>query len=162
VVRKRLTARARERRTPKRPESPGEHGPRFELILRRAWGTAFSGGISRWSAGTRPGRVSYESARAERSIRKNLPIPEKEKSSEGRSPGALGVERHSQGPGTAQTAERVAKPCGRHFRGPRQRSPDAFRKEGAKRGSRVRKCCRAIGTQARCSITVAGVDPAER
>ena len=43
-MRKRLTASVWGWREPKRSESPGEHGPRSELILRGASGNGFSQG----------------------------------------------------------------------------------------------------------------------
>jgi hypothetical protein len=64
-----------------------------------AVGTAFAVGRSRWSAGTRPGWVLWESAGADKADRKNCLIAAKEKSSEGRNPRALGVETSSQGHG---------------------------------------------------------------
>jgi hypothetical protein len=48
-----------------------------------------------------------------------------EKSFEGRSPRALGVERDFQGFLRAKTVERVAKPYGRDFQGAWQRMLDA-------------------------------------
>jgi hypothetical protein len=73
-------------------------------------GTAFFVGANRWSAGVRPERVLQESAGAEKVIRKNHLTTGKEKNSEGRSPGALGAEKGSQGRWVADAVERVAKP----------------------------------------------------
>ena len=44
MVRKRLTASVSGRREPKRSQSPEEHGPHSELILRGATGNCFSRG----------------------------------------------------------------------------------------------------------------------
>ena len=67
-------------REPKRPE-----GPREQLTLPRVnpsgsdrVGTAFFVGSNRWSAGTRPERVLWESAGAEKATRKGRLITEKE------------------------------------------------------------------------------------
>jgi hypothetical protein len=50
-----------------------------------------------------------------------------EESSEGASPGVLGVERDFQGSDAADTVERVAKPWGRDFREAGQGFPDALK-----------------------------------
>jgi hypothetical protein len=102
---------------PERRESPGKQRPRPELTLRAAvrgvrlflWEQAAGAPL--------PGseRVWQESAGAESQVRKGLSITGTEQSFEGRIPRALGAERGSQGRKLAETAERVAKPCERHF-----------------------------------------------
>jgi hypothetical protein len=122
-------------------------------------GTALFVGGNRWSVGTRSTRVSWENAGAEKGMRKDALITKREKSSEGRSPRALEVERNFQGREKANTAERVAKPWGRGFPESEQRFRDASQKGSARKGARVRICCRVVGAQARCLVPEAGVDP---
>jgi hypothetical protein len=78
----------RGRGEPKRPISSREQEalPLTNHLGSKEVGTAFSVGVNRWSAGTRSGRVLWESAGAEGERRKPSPITEKEESSEGRSP----------------------------------------------------------------------------
>jgi hypothetical protein len=63
-------------------------------------GHGFLGGSKPLERRGKAGRVLSESARAERGTRKGFSITRKEKSSEERSPRALGIERDPQGFGS--------------------------------------------------------------
>jgi hypothetical protein len=82
------------------------------------------------------------------------PITGEEKSSEGRSSRALAVERDGQGSLKAETAERVAKPCVRHFLRAGQRFQDASSKEGVKR--RAQRSGYAEGQRSSCEVPLEG------
>jgi hypothetical protein len=86
---------------PKRPEGPGEQTALLRVNPSESdeVGAAFTAGPNRWSAGTKPGWVLWESAGAEKAARKSRLTAAKEQSSEGRNPGALGAEKSPQGHG---------------------------------------------------------------
>jgi hypothetical protein len=73
-------------------------------------------GVIRWGSGAKPGRFGSKERERKKERETSLSIVKTEKSSEGRTPRVSGVERDFQGLRKANTAERVAKPCGWHFR----------------------------------------------
>jgi hypothetical protein len=85
----------------------------------------------RWGSAARPGRFGTKERERKKERETFLSIVKKEKSSEGRTPRASEVERGFQGLRKADTAERVAKPCGWYFRDARQRISDVLSSEGA-------------------------------
>lgn len=78
------------------------------------------------------------------------PITREEKGSEGRSLRALGAERGPRGSGSSMTAERVAKPCGRHLKGSMATgSGRLIERWGEKRGVRFRQMLKSEKASAR-------------
>jgi hypothetical protein len=90
-------------------------------------------GAIRWGSGAKPGRFGTKERERKKERETFLSIAKSEKSSEGRTPRASGVEIGSQGLRKADTAERVTKPCGWHFRDARQRVSDVLLSEGTKK-----------------------------
>jgi hypothetical protein len=111
-----------------------------------------AGGI-RWGSGARPGRFGTKERERKKEKETFLSIAETEKSSEGRTPRASEVERGFQGLRKADTAERVAKPCGWHFRDTRQRVLDVLSSEGTKKWAPQPAMLKGRKAQARRFLT---------
>jgi len=101
---------------PERFEVPGEQGvlsrPKKSGCIK---GYRFFGGSKTLKRRHKAGRLCEKAHERKGWLETVTPITKEEKSSEGRSPRALGAEKGFQGSGSLKTAIRVAKPYVRHF-----------------------------------------------
>jgi hypothetical protein len=111
-----------------------------------------AGGI-RWGSGAKPGRFGTKERERQKERETFLSIVKTEKSSEGRTPRASGAEKGFQGLRKADTAARVAKPCGWHFRDAWQRVSDVPSSEGAKKRAPQPAMLKGRKAQARRFLT---------
>lgn len=110
-------------------------------------------GAIRWGSGAKPGRFGTKERERKKEKETFLSIAKTEKSSEGQTPRASEVERGFQGLRKANTAERVVKPCGWHFRDARQRISDVLSSEGTKKRAPQPDMLKGRKAQARRFLT---------